>query len=556
MREKLDEAIYLMKQADFLEEQVSRASELQERLYERELIISVIGQFKRGKSSLINTLLGDELLPVGIIPLTSAATEIRKGNSFRAVVHFADGSEREIGRNKLPDYISEQKNPDNQKQVVLVKLWTEHTPFDSSITLVDTPGIGSVHQHNTQTSLSYIEKSDAVLFLLSVDSPVGETELNFLLAARKHAVKFYFAVNKIDTITEKNLYEFLSYCKTVLSGATGLDVTLYPLSAKTGKGVSYLTEELMDEIHDSYDELLEASVSIKLDVILAQAKAKLALYLKAVAIPSEELKTKILQIKANQLSLNELTDEVQVLTKRQTDRLVERIKVHFEEMLPEAKTAIETKAWQLYEDSNSLPSKYFEPKLKVELENILRERIDNLNDTGLIMLQDGYATIVESLNNKALATAQYISKMVMEYFDVEYPVGVNKYPVSERSDNYTRLTLYKETNSYAHLLPRSKANAKIFERLLKKAEDDLVKNVAGIVYNYRYKIHESLRTLCIKFATDISHMSAELNELLAHVEQGHKIKSDELRQTEEKFTSFMRQLNSLNEIRRDNKSCN
>ena len=142
-----------MEQVDFLEGQVSRATELRERLYERELIISVIGQFKRGKSSLINALLGEELLPVGIIPLTTTVTEIRRGDGFRAVVRFSDDSEQETNRENLPDYISEQKNPGNQKNVAEVKLWTKHISFGAGITLVDTPGVGSIHQHNTQTFL-------------------------------------------------------------------------------------------------------------------------------------------------------------------------------------------------------------------------------------------------------------------------------------------------------------------------------------------------------------------------------------------------------------------
>lgn len=552
MREKLDRAIALMEQAGFLEDQVSHASELRERLCGRKLIISVIGQFKRGKSSLINALLDDELLPVGIIPLTTAITEIRKSDSFRAVVCLADGSEQEIGRSELPDYISEQKNPNNRKRVSVVKLWTERTPFGSDVTLVDTPGVGSVHQHNTQTSHAYIEKSDAVLFLLSVDSPVSEVERDFLLTSRQQAAKFYFAVNKTDTISEENLDEFLSYCKNVLSEAIGLDVTLYPLSAKTGEGVSSLAEKLIDDLQGSYDELLKASISIKLDAILAQAKAKLALYLKAAAIPAGKLKTKIAQIKANQLSLNALSDEVQVLTKRQTDRLVEGIKFHLEGMLPDIKASIQAEAWQLYQDLKSLPSKQFEAELTAALENVLRGKIKELNNTGLTMLQEGYISIVGSFNKKALDTARYISEMVMEYFDVKYPVRAKKYPVSERDDNFIRLSLYYNSSSLTYLLPRANANAKIFDRLLKKAESDLDKNKNGILYNYRYKMHESLRTLCAEFALDISQMSDELNELLAHVEQGHRVKSEELHLTKERFTLLMRRLDGLSETRDEN----
>lgn len=77
-----------MEGTEILEEQENEASELRKRLSQKELIISVIGQLKRGKSSLINAMLGDKLLPVGIIPLTAVVTEIRYGSQFKAVVSF------------------------------------------------------------------------------------------------------------------------------------------------------------------------------------------------------------------------------------------------------------------------------------------------------------------------------------------------------------------------------------------------------------------------------------------------------------------------------------
>lgn len=544
MKEKLDSAIALMEQANFLEDQVSRAYELRKRLCGRELVISVIGQFKRGKSSLINAMLGDELLPVGIIPLTTAVTEIRQG-SFRAVVCFSDGTEQEISRDELSEYISEQKNPNNQRNVTVVKLWTERFPFGSGITLVDTPGVGSIHQHNTKTSHAYIEKSDAVLFLLSVDSPVSETERDFLLKAREHAAKFYFAVNKTDTISRENLNEFLTYCKAVLSEAIGLDVTLYPVSAKIGEGVSSLAGKFTEDIRGSYDELLEASVSIKLNAVLAQAKAKLALYLKAAAIPAEELENKISQIKAKQLALNALSDEVQVLTKAQTDRLIERIRRHLEEILPDTMAAIQTKARELYDDLKSMPSKQFESNFTPALESILRKKIKELNNTGLVMLQEGYAAIVGSLNKKAVDTSRYISEIVMESFGVEYPISAKEYPISERDDNFIRLTLYYDTNGLTYLLPRAKANEKIFERLMRKAVDDLDKNKTGIVYNYRYKMQESLRTLCGEFSADIREMNSELTRLLTYIERSQLTENQKLDNTKNHYLEISHQLDCL-----------
>ena len=136
-----------------------------------------------------------------------------------------------------------------------------------------------------------------------------------------------------------------------------------------------------------------------------------------------------------------------------------------------------------------------------------------------ILLEQGYATILDSFNKKGIDTALYISDMVMEWFGVEYLVSTKIYSVSDRSDYYVRLTLYESINILVHLLPRAKANGKIFDRLMRKATRNLNENKTRIIYNYWYKMCENLRLLSTEFDSDISHMNEELNELLTHVEQ-------------------------------------
>jgi uncharacterized protein YPO0396 len=121
-----------------------------------------------------------------------------------------------------------------------------------------------------------------------------------------------------------------------------------------------------------------------------------------------------------------------------------------------------------------------------------------------------------------------------------------EYQVSEKDDNFTRLNLYYNAGSLIHLLGREKANAKIFDHLMRKSSDDLHKNKTRILYNYRYKMQESLRTLSAEFAADICQMSDELNELLDYVEQSHTLQSENLQQTEVKFEMLLQQLDRLN----------
>ena len=69
----------------------------------------------------------------------------------------------------LADYITESGNPGNKKQVASVELAYPSPFLESGIILIDTPGIGSTHAHNTRTTEGYLEQVDAGIVVLSVD---------------------------------------------------------------------------------------------------------------------------------------------------------------------------------------------------------------------------------------------------------------------------------------------------------------------------------------------------------------------------------------------------
>ena len=99
--------------------QESQVNKLVEKLQNKEVTIAVIGQFKRGKTTMINSILGNKLLPVGIVPITSAVTSIRYAEDARDIarVLFLNGLIEEVPAEELHSYISEQENSNNEKGV-------------------------------------------------------------------------------------------------------------------------------------------------------------------------------------------------------------------------------------------------------------------------------------------------------------------------------------------------------------------------------------------------------------------------------------------------------
>ncbi len=285
--------------------QEEETAKLADRLEKKKITIAVIGQFKRGKTTLINTILGRPILPVGIVPITAAITRIeyaepegaaegttegaaeeaaRDDARDIATVYFRNGLCEEVPAADLHMYISEQENHDNERDVAEVELLTDAEFLKDGLTLVDTPGVGSVHENNSKSAVDFAKESDGVVFMLSVDSPLNQIEVDFLRKVRRFAGKFYFAVNKIDRVDEDELAEYLEYCTALISNIMELEeedakaLKLIPVSAKKNIGVNVLTEMIRQDLVERGAEIMERSVGLKLLEILSSTRRQIASY--------------------------------------------------------------------------------------------------------------------------------------------------------------------------------------------------------------------------------------------------------------------------------------
>ena len=193
--------------------------------------VLVVGAFKRGKSTLNNALLGDEVLPSGVIPVTSVATRILHADTPGARVQFGDGRQADIPIAALADYVSEARNPDNAKGVAAVEVRHPSRLLRSGVQFVDTPGIGSVHAHQTEAAYEALLRADAIVLVLAADPPFGEAEVTFLNDARAFAGKLFVVMNKVDRLTDAQRAEALRFTADVLATALGQPADLFPLSA-------------------------------------------------------------------------------------------------------------------------------------------------------------------------------------------------------------------------------------------------------------------------------------------------------------------------------------
>src|SRR4030042_7101800 len=114
--------------------------------------VAILGQFKSGKSSFLNSLVEKPILPVGVIPVTTTITRLQYGKNERAIIRYFDGREIETDVAAIEEFTSEAQNPANQKNEEVVDLDLPSLEKYAGLRLVDTPGLGSIFQYHIETS--------------------------------------------------------------------------------------------------------------------------------------------------------------------------------------------------------------------------------------------------------------------------------------------------------------------------------------------------------------------------------------------------------------------
>ena len=112
------------------------------RVGEGRFYVVCVGQFKRGKSTLLNALIDAAVLPTGVRPITTAVTVVRYGGRLAARVRFRGRDWQDCDPAALATYVSEEHTPGNEKDVAAVEVFAPSPLLRSGLCLVDTPGIG------------------------------------------------------------------------------------------------------------------------------------------------------------------------------------------------------------------------------------------------------------------------------------------------------------------------------------------------------------------------------------------------------------------------------
>lgn len=206
------------------------------RLAEDRFNLVVAGRFNRGKSSLMNAILGMDRLPTGIVPLTSVITTVSYGTKEKVTLKYQQRRlDTEIALEALPEYITQHGNPGNNRGIATANIQLSAEILRRGFYFVDTPGLGSVIVENTLTTQAYLPEADALLLVTSFESPLSEEELQFFKAASHSGLPIFVAINKHDLVTRAERDEAVAFVRAHLQelfGESPPDV--FSVSARDG----------------------------------------------------------------------------------------------------------------------------------------------------------------------------------------------------------------------------------------------------------------------------------------------------------------------------------
>jgi hypothetical protein len=208
-----------------------RATVAAARLRRPSTIVCVVGEFKQGKSSLVNALLGSQVCPVDDDLATSAITLVRYGEQAGAVVRRkVDGKDLSdpIPVADLGSWVSEVGNPKNHKGVERVEV-TVPSPFlKQGLVIVDTPGMGGLGAGHAAATLGFLPFADGLIFVSDASSELSQPEIDFLRRAIELCPSVMFAQTKTDLFS--SWQKILELNKGHLA-RQGVDIPIVPVSS-------------------------------------------------------------------------------------------------------------------------------------------------------------------------------------------------------------------------------------------------------------------------------------------------------------------------------------
>ncbi|WP_458700945.1 dynamin family protein [Sulfurospirillum sp. 1307] len=233
---------------------LSRLEVIPQKLKEQKFSIGVTGVMNAGKSTMLNALLGKEILGTSVIPETANLTVIKYAKEPSAVVNFwkqnewkkieesasylenlkpfvdetkkiffknlgefitQDGLSKKIDINELPSYTSAEHSDKKCNLVKSVELYTDLKFVENGVEIVDTPGLDDPVIQREEITKNYLLECDLMIHLMNVNQSATQKDVEFIIDSLlyQNVARLLIVITRIDTVSSEELNEVIEYTK-------------------------------------------------------------------------------------------------------------------------------------------------------------------------------------------------------------------------------------------------------------------------------------------------------------------------------------------------------
>lgn len=411
---------------------------LRRKVEARNFNLVVAGEFKRGKSSLINALVGIELLPTAAVPLTSIVTHVRYGEAPRAELVFDSGETREVTLDRLPDFVTERGNPRNAKRVREVSVACPATWLADGLRIVDTPGIGSIHEHNTEVTRRFLPEADAVILVFSVDQPLSRNELEFLIAIRRNAGKVFCLLNKIDHLAEVEVSESVAFVEQLVEEALAEPTRVFPVSARLAlqgrlandsaliarSGLAAFDQVLQRFLVEERRAVWHRSVRQHLLRLIDETHLSIELELRALALPAKLLDEKLRAFADKKIESLQARADFDALLEADSRRLIkDRVEPDLDVFKKALLLELDEKLTAWHEELRALGSRALQARLEERLIARVRSSFDAWRGDEDRAVGAAFDALCARFWDRTEETVNQLLRFSAELFAVPFAIG-------------------------------------------------------------------------------------------------------------------------------------
>ncbi|HEY7324305.1 MAG TPA: dynamin family protein [Streptosporangiaceae bacterium] len=532
---------------------------LRDRLTAARLRVLITGEAKRGKSTLANALLGREVLPAGVTPLTAVpATVVHAPADQEGIeVRFLNGDMRSFPLADLAAFGTERGNPGNCRQVAAVTVRLNAPLLSRGVELVDTPGVGSIHAHNTAAAADVLPSMDAAIFVLTADPPVSASERDLLRRVAGLSVVLFVVLNKADYLDPGSLAEAMAFTSRVVAETIGHSEQVYALSARAALGAAgdpgfeSFAADFLAFLNSGRIAGLESSVSRHLRRIGGQLQDEVTLARRAAQLPGEEAGAELAAFAGTLAALASRQVDAEDRATAQSGRLLEALN-----------SAAEQARSRLFADLNDRMAGVLDSELAAasptdiehrgrnQLTGMVAEAVDEWRQEQAAVLEQGLADLDQKLADELAAGLATVRCAAAELLGIELALPS---PGERLAPDVGFFYLLREQVDQSELLagairrrlPGDYGRRLARQRLLGEVPDLVGSQLGRARGDLQYRLAEATRRL----TADVRHRYAETaGRLTEALDRADRIRADAGEQAGQQLAGLATREQALREV--------